>query len=254
MEYSDKTIVKPEIHYLKDILDAAYRGELRVPDFVRPFVWKPEDMLLLFESISRGYPIGSLVFWKAGVECQTYPKIGPFEFDPKSSPRPKNYIIDGHQRIATLFGILTTSPNLKQVTVPNSKYNILTASILSANITPRKYISFSAKKWKWTLYYDLRNEKFAYIKKGSPERYYIPLNSLMNTLAFLRECRRIQHECKKDAHRYIEKAENLSQSFFNYKIPVLQIKEGNLENAVEIFHRMNPKGWSRGSDQISESL
>jgi len=245
MEYSDKTIVKPEVHYLKDILGTVYRGELRVPDFVRPFVWEPEDMLSLFESISRGYPIGSLVFWKAREECQTYPKIGPFEFDPKSSPRPKNYIIDGHQRIATLFGILTP-PDLKQVTVPNSKLNIFTASILSVNITSRKYISFSAKKWNWAVYYDLRNGKFAYIKKGAPERHYIPLNSLMNTLAFLRECRRIQKECKKDAHRYMEKAENLSQSFFNYMIPVLQIKEGNLENALEIFARMNfPKTGQR---------
>lgn len=113
MEYSDKTIVKPEVCYLKDILGAVYRGELRAPNFVRPFVWKPEDMLSLFESISRGYPIGSLVFWKAGEEYQTYPKIGPFEFDPKSSPRPKNYIIDGHQRIATLFGVLTAR-NLKE--------------------------------------------------------------------------------------------------------------------------------------------
>jgi len=176
-----------------------------------------------------------------------YPKIGPFEFDTESSPRPKNYIIDGHQRIATLFGVLTP-PNLKQMTMPSSKYNIFTTSILSANITPKKYISFSAKKWNRAVYYDLKSRKFTYIRKGS-RRYWIPLNSLMNTLAFLRECRRIRHECKKDADRYIEKAENLSQSFFNYMIPVLQIKEGNLENAVEIFYRMNLKDRSREPNQ-----
>ncbi|MDM8549525.1 DUF262 domain-containing protein [Desulfobacterales bacterium HSG2] len=221
------TIINPEIRYLKDILDIVYRGELRVPDFLSPFSWKPEDMLLLFESISRGYPIGSLVFWKAGEDCQAYPKIGPFEFDPKLSPHPRSYIIDGHQRIATLFGILTP---------PSSKYNIVTASILSI-----KYISFSAKKWRWILYYDLKNGKFAYIRKGSPEKYYIPLNALMNTFAFLKECRRIEQECKKDAVRYIEKAENLSQIFFNYKIPVIQIKEGNLKDVMEIFSRLNSK-------------
>ncbi len=241
------TIINPEIRYLKDILDIVYRGELRVPDFLSPFAWKPKDMLLLFESISRGYPIGSLVFWKAGEDCQAYPKIGPFEFDPKRSPHPKSYIIDGHQRIATLFGILTVpKKHIEERVKERIRERVKEKILASANIVSTRtgYISVTEKEWKWTVYYNLKNGEFTHVRKGSPEKYYIPLNSLMNTFAFLRECRRIEQECKKDAIRYIEKAENLSQTFFNYMIPVIQIKEGKLKDAVEISSRLNSKGCS----------
>lgn len=233
------TIIHPDIRYLKDILDIVYRGELRVPDFLEPFVWKPEDMLLLFESISRGYPIGSLVFWKAGEDCQAYPKIGPFEFDPKHSPHPRSYIIDGHQRIATLFGVLTAP---KKHIEERVKEKILASANISS--TPTGYISVTEKEWKWAVYYNLKNGELTHVRKGTPEKHYIPLNALMNTFAFLRECRRIEQECKKNAVRYIEKAENLSQTFFNYMIPVIQIKEGKLKDAVEISSRLNSKGYS----------
>jgi len=76
----------------------------------------------------------------------------------------------------------------------------------------------------------------------------------MNTLAFLRGCRRIQKECKKNAARYIKKAENLSQSFFNYMIPVIQIKEGSLKDAAKIFSRLNSKGQSISPGQMLSAL
>jgi len=59
-----KTSVSPKIYFLGQIIDLISTGELRVPNFQRPFVWKPEDMIALFESIENGYPIGSLLFWK----------------------------------------------------------------------------------------------------------------------------------------------------------------------------------------------
>ena len=46
--------VKPEIELLEDLLSEVANGRLRVPRFQRPFVWRPEQMLDLFDSIERG--------------------------------------------------------------------------------------------------------------------------------------------------------------------------------------------------------
>lgn len=54
---------KAEIWTIDDILKKALRGELKVPVFQRNFVWKPKDILYLFDSLYRGYPVGSLLVW-----------------------------------------------------------------------------------------------------------------------------------------------------------------------------------------------
>jgi len=39
-----------------------YRGHVRVPSFQRGLRWEASDVQDLFDSIYRGYPIGSLLF------------------------------------------------------------------------------------------------------------------------------------------------------------------------------------------------
>lgn len=45
-------------------------GAIRVPDFQRPLRWGSDDVVKLFDSILKGYPIGSLLFWKRRFEEQ----------------------------------------------------------------------------------------------------------------------------------------------------------------------------------------
>lgn len=39
-------------------------NEYLLPAFQREFVWKPEQIENLFNSIMKGYPISSMLFWK----------------------------------------------------------------------------------------------------------------------------------------------------------------------------------------------
>lgn len=45
---------------VRKILGKVLAGEIRVPDFQRPLRWKSPDVVKLFDSILKGYPIGSL--------------------------------------------------------------------------------------------------------------------------------------------------------------------------------------------------
>ena len=40
------------------------RNEFLLPAFQREFVWKPNQIEQLFDSIMQGYPISSMLFWK----------------------------------------------------------------------------------------------------------------------------------------------------------------------------------------------
>jgi uncharacterized protein with ParB-like and HNH nuclease domain len=37
--------------------------DLFIPAIQRPFVWLPDQITRLFDSLMRGYPIGGLMFW-----------------------------------------------------------------------------------------------------------------------------------------------------------------------------------------------
>src|SRR6266498_2515246 len=97
--------VKPEVMLIEDVLGEVASGRLRVPRFQRPFVWRPEQMADLFDSIDRGFPIGSLLVWETDEELASLDTVGGL---PVPTRRDGNlaYVLDGHQRLSTLFGTL----------------------------------------------------------------------------------------------------------------------------------------------------
>ncbi|MCD2517302.1 DUF262 domain-containing protein [Massilia sp. G4R7] len=75
-------------------------GKLALPDFQRDFVWEPKEVVDLLDSISRQWPIGSLLLLSG-------PQ--PFAFRPINSGPELSvsdldlYILDGQQRVTALF-------------------------------------------------------------------------------------------------------------------------------------------------------
>lgn len=91
------------------ILNEIKDGKWVIPEFQRDFVWGIDKFVLLFDSIYRGYTIGNLLLWKTN-EKLAYKKIG--EKDTVSIENivyeeQHTYILDGQQRLTTLFAVLT---------------------------------------------------------------------------------------------------------------------------------------------------
>ena len=57
------------------------RGEIKLPEIQRSYVWKPTQVAKLIESLYRGYPTGSLLFWKTS-----------------EAPRSRGFALDGTPR------------------------------------------------------------------------------------------------------------------------------------------------------------
>jgi hypothetical protein len=75
---------------ISDLLFSADNGQLKMPEFQRGWVWKRKNVKELFDSLYRGYPIGSIIVW---------PTFG-------DDGRPYDSVIDGQQRLSTLYAVV----------------------------------------------------------------------------------------------------------------------------------------------------
>ncbi len=224
MDSNEHSNVAPIIKHLIEIISEISAGELRVPNFQRPYVWKATDIISLFDSIYKGFPIGSLLFWETSEKLSSFNKIGPFSIS--QSPRFEiNYIIDGHQRLSTLYGVLNPKSSLSDNEIEG-----------------------------WNLFFDLEEEQFIFPTGRENLAKLISMDKIIDTFDFLEECKRIQGLNPANANLLINKAQKLSQSVSTYKLTITQIKRGNINNAVEIFSRLNTRGLDMTPDQMLSAL
>src|SRR5437016_2669493 len=47
-------------------------GQIKLPRFQREFVWDKEQSAKLLDSILKGFPIGTFIFWKTREELRSY--------------------------------------------------------------------------------------------------------------------------------------------------------------------------------------
>lgn len=80
-------------------------GEIGLPDIQRPFVWNTTRARDLFDSMYRGYPIGTLLFWENGLPGE-HRTIG---VNTKQKV-PRLLIVDGQQRLTALYAVMKGVP------------------------------------------------------------------------------------------------------------------------------------------------
>ena len=104
-------------------------NKIFLPDIQRPFVWEPEQIYTLFDSIMRDYPISTLLFWrldgkyldKENIEKREFVKVNTDRnISNKEISHDKEYflVLDGQQRLTAFFLVLKGSYIL------NTKKNI----------------------------------------------------------------------------------------------------------------------------------
>jgi hypothetical protein len=89
---------------LRELLQELKKGTIQLPEFQRGWVWKNEQIKELIASVIRQYPIGAVMLLEAGgeVRFQTRPVEG-LGFDSGSTPQPELLILDGQQRLTSMF-------------------------------------------------------------------------------------------------------------------------------------------------------
>lgn len=95
---------------LNSLIEGIRRGETKIPQFQRPFVWKEEQAIDLLDSIANHYPIGSLLLWKTPSKLTTERNIGDFLLPKTDDLTPTDYVLDGQQRLTVIYSCLGAEP------------------------------------------------------------------------------------------------------------------------------------------------
>ena len=96
------TMYRDTGYSLQNLVENIKRGDIALPDIQRPFVWKSSKVRDLFDSMYRGYPVGTLMLWETGAAVGTKPVGGG-----DSSRVPRLLIVDGQQRLTSLYAVMT---------------------------------------------------------------------------------------------------------------------------------------------------
>lgn len=102
------------------IIERLNANQMLLPALQRKFVWKDEQICNLFDSIMKGYPIGTLIFWQ--VQLEQAQQYSFFRFEPNydeqllttpavpqpivinhGNGNPLFVVLDGQQRITSIY-------------------------------------------------------------------------------------------------------------------------------------------------------
>lgn len=103
-----RTLYKDTTGGVDHLVAEIRRGDIALPELQRPFVWKATQVRDLFDSMYKGFPVGSLLFWLTGAEPGAR-QIGTNIKD----HAPRALVVDGQQRLTALYAVLTGEPVLR---------------------------------------------------------------------------------------------------------------------------------------------
>lgn len=90
------------------IIEQIISGQLRIPAFQRGFVWDAERVAYLMDSIYKGYPFGAAILWRTKEQLKSDRQLGPFPLSDRDPDYPVDYVLDGQQRLTSIFGVFQT--------------------------------------------------------------------------------------------------------------------------------------------------
>lgn len=106
---------------LSKLLEWCSVGELQLPDFQRSWVWDEDRIKSLVASISRAFPVGALMTLNTGGPVNFKPR--PVEGAPEAAKTatPRSLLLDGQQRITSLFQVTVRGEVVHTVTPKNKR-------------------------------------------------------------------------------------------------------------------------------------
>ena len=92
---------------VSELVEMIERGEIRLPEMQRKYVWKASQVRDLFDSLYKGYPSGAILLWDATEDVP----LQQFAVGQKDNPiHSAKLLLDGQQRLTSLSAVLRGEP------------------------------------------------------------------------------------------------------------------------------------------------
>ena len=236
------TLDQPDKKTIKQIITFVNDGDIAIPNFQRYFRWDAKDIDDLFESIFRGYYIGSLLFWRTDTKLDL--DIIPISGSKKKKEelKPRYIILDGQQRISSLYYVIESPDEPLYSTRYPYVFFVNLKALLYENESDSDLIVTKPKP-------DAQNKKL-FDNKVLFQNWLFPLNQLKNFYSWLDDFETYLEDEEKilrDKAREIKAniRERLNYVWDKFDIPIIILPEDmHLEHVAEIFERLNSRGIS----------
>ena len=93
-----------ELKTVDELVNMIERGELRLPEMQRRYVWPSTRVRDLFDSLYRGYPSGTILLWETDDEVPTQ------EMALNQKDGSYKLLLDGQQRLTSLAAVIKGKP------------------------------------------------------------------------------------------------------------------------------------------------
>ncbi|MCU0579899.1 MAG: DUF262 domain-containing protein [Desulfobacterota bacterium] len=195
--------------------------KLLIPPFQREFVWEPEDVLTLWDSLYRFYPIGSLLCWESSAYLRVHRRAGgqilPGTEGAGGKSKKWLYLLDGQQRATALL-----------------------VSILGAKARVKQTFPFD-----YTLYFDAAAAEFFFENGLNKRKRSVNPRFLIGLMDVFERGAALAADLTEEPGFTTTIANNLKpliRVFTDYKIPLIRLRGFDIPAVREIFERINQQG------------
>ena len=202
-------IAKPSHNNYPDLLSQIENGTIKIPQFQRDFVWTRAKSAALLDSIVKGYPVGTFIFWHTHEQLRTVRSIGNKKFKDKPGGDYFDYVLDGQQRLTSLYAAV------KGVVVPRSNGKLDDFSQIFVNLDADEH------------------DDIVTVNPPDESSTYIPLTELLGGQLKL---------AQKFDTKYWPTLERHADAFTTYSFPVVEVSDAEIDVATDIFTRINVGG------------
>lgn len=206
----NKISIKPEREYLREVANKIRSGEYAIPAFQRNFVWKPSQIIDLFDSILNGFPIGTLILWKP-LKNEIPPVKDIVTETISDNQEAEHFILDGRQRCTAFYCCVN---------------------------------DIEGKSPCFKLYYNLEKNIFEYANKQSNLEQMVLVSDVYDTFKMLNLLQNMMQSVKDEKLllKYLTSIKELNAALQSYEITEVFISNCSLDDSSNVFSRINSKG------------
>lgn len=208
--------------FINELISKIENGNIRIPSFQRGFVWDGERVAKLMDSIYKGYPFGTVLVWRTKTPLKSERLLGPFELPENDPDYPLDYVLDGQQRITSIFGVFQT--NL----APSTEFD---NSIFK--------IYFDLEKSM-----DAQGSNFIFLEDEDVDiKKHFPLKILFNSAEYRKYLKDMDDSIA-------EQVDSLYDRFTKARIPVQTFNTDDRATVAIVFERINRLGMKLDTLQL----
>ena len=201
---------EPQPLNFSSLISDIENGQIKIPQFQREFVWDIQKSANLMDSVIKGYPIGTFIFWRTEERLRSIRNIGNLDLPEPITGEFVNFVLDGQQRLTSLFA------SLKGLPIEREGGRIEDYSNM--------FIDLNAKEDEQIVILDLHDKE---------EKTYIKITDLLyGGLTFLASF----------PEKHLKLLEEYKKRIESYLFSTILIKEVSLDIATEVFTRINVGG------------